>query len=413
MRIPIILLVALMKPAVALSLYQGLAFAKYGNQWAMARDGALCPVDSPLSCSNPSANVDSCCFESPGGVLLQTQFWDYNPPIGASDQWTLHGLWPDNCDGTYEQNCDASLNIDTSVRSILVDNFNDQELYDFIASTWKNYNGDDESLWVHEYNKHGTCIRTLNPTCYASEKYGQHWYDFFRITVNLYKKLPTYDFLTQEGITPSNTNTYTKAQIQAALDKHFGQKVYFKCDSLNALQEVWYFHHIKGSVMGEDFVPIDSLSSSGCLASGIKWIPKSGGGGGGSPTSSGGSTPTGTPGTTGYIKVSGQSGCIISNGKYYEGGTCATYTFAKAQFGGWSLHSSKGYCGVDALGQLACGSSYGANDVQFNRDADGKLGYGNSYDWCFGNAEGSPPQTYVVSGQNGGCSGATTFNLLT
>jgi ribonuclease T2 len=34
-----------------------------------------------------------CCFNAPGGQLLQTQFWDTNPPTGPNDSWTLHGLW--------------------------------------------------------------------------------------------------------------------------------------------------------------------------------------------------------------------------------------------------------------------------------------------------------------------------------
>jgi ribonuclease T2 len=32
-------------------------------------------------------------FNAPGGQILQTQFWDTNPPTGPDDSWTLHGLW--------------------------------------------------------------------------------------------------------------------------------------------------------------------------------------------------------------------------------------------------------------------------------------------------------------------------------
>ena len=68
---------------------------------------ALSSCPSPeLSCHNTTAQENLCCFNSPGGALLQTQFWDTNPPTGPDDSWTLHGLWPDNCDGTYEANCD-------------------------------------------------------------------------------------------------------------------------------------------------------------------------------------------------------------------------------------------------------------------------------------------------------------------
>lgn len=51
-----------------------------------------CPVDSPLSCHNGTAEP-SCCFIQPGGQLLLTQFWDAYPAIGPDDSWTLHGLW--------------------------------------------------------------------------------------------------------------------------------------------------------------------------------------------------------------------------------------------------------------------------------------------------------------------------------
>lgn len=379
----------------------------------LASNGPQCPADPPLLCSNPNSNIDTCCFETPGGVLLQTQFWDYSPSVGAEDEWTLHGLWPDNCDGSYEQFCDSSLNIDGTVELILVGQFQDHALYEFMTKSWKDYKGDDENLWVHEFNKHGTCILTLKPKCYTKPTHNQNIYDYFKITVELFKKYPTYQFLTAEGIEPSTTKTYTKQQIQDALDKHFGGKsVYFKCDSNNALNEVWYFHHLKGSILGEQFVPIDALSNLGCPALGIKWIPK--GKSGPQPTTTGGGggpSPTGTP-AKGLIKVDGKSGCLISNGKYYESGTCATFLFTEAEYGGHNIKSSKGYCGLDASGAFACGSLFQPSDTQFNRDNDGKIGYGNNFNWCLGLLEGSPPQTYVLNAGNGKCNGKTTFALL-
>lgn len=45
-----------------------------------------------LSCQATGAQ-DSCCFNSPGGLLLQTQFWDTQPVTGPRDSWTVHGLW--------------------------------------------------------------------------------------------------------------------------------------------------------------------------------------------------------------------------------------------------------------------------------------------------------------------------------
>lgn len=64
-----------------------------------------CPIDGPVSCNNNTA-ADSCCFIHPGGRLLLTQFWDEKTHVGGSEEdWTLHGLWPDLCDGSYDQFC--------------------------------------------------------------------------------------------------------------------------------------------------------------------------------------------------------------------------------------------------------------------------------------------------------------------
>lgn len=49
--------------------------------------------DTQTSCQNSTAVGNLCCFNAPGGQLLQTQFWDTNPPTGPNDSWTVHGLW--------------------------------------------------------------------------------------------------------------------------------------------------------------------------------------------------------------------------------------------------------------------------------------------------------------------------------
>lgn len=53
---------------------------------------ASCPINGPLSCNN-STSTNTCCFEFPGGQIVQTQFWDTNPTTGPVDSWTIHGLW--------------------------------------------------------------------------------------------------------------------------------------------------------------------------------------------------------------------------------------------------------------------------------------------------------------------------------
>jgi ribonuclease T2 len=46
-----------------------------------------------LSCHNTTVVENLCCFNAPGGQLLQTQFWDTDPATGPDDSWTIHGLW--------------------------------------------------------------------------------------------------------------------------------------------------------------------------------------------------------------------------------------------------------------------------------------------------------------------------------
>ena len=52
-----------------------------------------------LSCSPESLTTNACCVESPGGLLLHTQLYNWNPGLGPKDSWTIHGLWSDYCNG--------------------------------------------------------------------------------------------------------------------------------------------------------------------------------------------------------------------------------------------------------------------------------------------------------------------------
>lgn len=59
---------------------------------ALAGHSEYC-LDFPLSCTNTTVVPNLCCFNYPGGELLQTQFWDTDPATGPANHWTVHGLW--------------------------------------------------------------------------------------------------------------------------------------------------------------------------------------------------------------------------------------------------------------------------------------------------------------------------------
>ncbi|KAI9725063.1 MAG: hypothetical protein M1812_000339 [Candelaria pacifica] len=339
---------------------------------ATAGTPASCP-NPVLSCSTAPTNVDTCCFNTPGGQLLQTQFWDTDPPTGPSNSWTLHGLWPDHCDGTYDANCDAARAY-TNISSI-IQAAGKQSLLDYMNTYWKDYQGNDESFWEHEWAKHGTCISTLEPDCYTNYVPQQEVVDYFQKAVDLFKGLDTYSTLAAAGITPSTSKTYTSAQIESAISSVRGHEVTIGCSS-GALNEIWYHYNVAGSVQTGTFVATDpDGTKSTCPATGVKYLPK-----GSAPpattTTPTAPAPTGGFSGKGYLNVvtgGAQKGCIISGGTWYTTGTCATFTATSAgavlpssgettdgklmsPAAGFTLASSKGKCAI-SNGALTCAST--------------------------------------------------------
>jgi ribonuclease T2 len=90
------------------------------------------------------------------------------------------------------------------------------------------------------------------------------------------------------------------------------------------------------------------------------------------------------------VQVSGASkGCLISNGKWYVSGTCATYTATAADGESFTLGSSKGDCGI-LDGAFACGS--GVEKGVFGSES-GKLVFDGSANFT---ADGVPAGTKQV-----------------
>ncbi|CCC69130.1 hypothetical protein NCAS_0C01400 [Naumovozyma castellii] len=372
-----------------------------------------CPLDTPLTCGNETSIADQCCFEYPGGIFLQSQFWNYLPrragmnqteledELGPLESFTIHGLWPDDCHGSYEQFCDSSLFIDDVY--YLLKQFGDEgvELLEKLETYWKSNNGNHESLWIHEFNKHGSCIRNIRPECYerwdSGKKETKKYYsrlavfDYFNITFTLFDKLNTFEILASKNITPSIERQYSKKEIEEALKTAFGDReVFINCDNRNALNEIWYYHLLNGTILNEDFVPIDSTRNirfSRCKDEGINYYPK------GYIPSKGGKPPSKSK-TRGIIRPEiisedndlNEKGFLIRDGKWMIKGTPANFELIEATFGNYMLKSRNGYCAVDSNSELRCvykDKKYASQfDLQYNESEKSTyVGYSGQFEW--------------------------------
>ncbi|KAI0396814.1 ribonuclease Trv [Xylariaceae sp. FL0594] len=234
-----------------------------------------CPTDGPISCQNKTV-ADSCCFIHPGGRLLLTQFWDEETHVGGTDEdWTLHGLWPDLCDGSYDQFCGMTPRFD-NITAVL-EHYDQGELIEHMNRYWTAKYGTNEHLWAHEYNKHGTCINTLAPACYGDGyTAGLEVVDYFVRAFGLFRMLDTYRALEMAGIEPHRSKTYDREDVQAALEKFSGSRVILKCSGHGTLHEAWYVYFVKGSLQSGEFVPARDTfyGDHGNCPSRIRYLPK-------------------------------------------------------------------------------------------------------------------------------------------
>lgn len=98
---------------------------------------------------------------------------------------------PDHCNGGFDQYCDSKRRY-SNISLILVD-AGRGDLLDYMSTYWKDFRGDDPNLWEHEWNKHGTCVSSLETHCYTEYVPQQEVVDYFDKTADLYRELPTYE----------------------------------------------------------------------------------------------------------------------------------------------------------------------------------------------------------------------------
>jgi len=232
-----------------------------------------------FSCENKT-EVNACCLPTQG-LVLATQFWDTYSGREEHGQylpmqsWTIHGLWPDNCDGSYEQYCDFSRQLDPEPSpsvvngvpvpaytgppiDVYIKDFGRHDLLEYINKYWVGHNAPSWTLWAHEYSKHATCFSTFDTSCYGRYKEHEDLINYLDTAVAAYKQYPTYKWLQKAGIVPSNTTTYAKTSIVNALTKASGAVPHIACTADGSLNEVWYYSHSLGAPQFGLYKPLNT-----------------------------------------------------------------------------------------------------------------------------------------------------------
>ncbi|WVR04871.1 hypothetical protein IAU60_001883 [Kwoniella sp. DSM 27419] len=270
---------------------------------AWASDNHTCALTAPIySCENTTAIVDTCCTPVQGLVLV-TQFWntytglESEGSVQPKDSWGIHGLWPDRCDGSYGQYCDLSRQYDPypspntttgkpdgevvpkwqggDVFSKILGDYGKWDLLAYMQKHWKSLNQPDWVLWQHEFSKHATCFSTFDtgangtPDCYGQlfvNTTEASIVDYLDSVVKAQVQYPTYQWLQDAGIQPSNQTSYSVWDLQDALTNRSGAVPYLGCSgsTRQTLSEVWYYSHSLGRPQDGWLKPLDQTTKTNC-----------------------------------------------------------------------------------------------------------------------------------------------------
>ncbi|OLY82654.1 Ribonuclease Rh [Smittium mucronatum] len=203
----------------------------------------VCPITAPACSLQGSANT--CCVAKDGWIVY-AETWV--PSVTPSNKFTIHGLWPDRCNGTWsDSGCDASRNY-TSTGDIV--KARNPDLFNLMNKIWQSSSGPNSDFWDHEWNKHGTCLTTIDPQCFVNYQKYDELIKYFEIVTAQHAKYDFYKALADEGIVPGAN--YTRSSMEAALNKNAGIRSLVRCDKTGTFTEVWAYFDILGQ---DTFLP--------------------------------------------------------------------------------------------------------------------------------------------------------------
>ncbi|XP_031276210.1 extracellular ribonuclease LE-like [Pistacia vera] len=149
----------------------------------------------------------------PGSYCDTSQSCCYPTSGKPAPDFSIHGLWPNNNDGSYPSNCDPN------------DPFDKSKISDLTGSMEKSWpslacpSSNGLSFWSHEWNKHGTCSESV---------LNQHGY--FQAALNLKNQVNLLQTLKTAGIQP-NGESYSLESIKGAVTKGSGYTPWVECNA--------------------------------------------------------------------------------------------------------------------------------------------------------------------------------------
>ncbi|KAI8817581.1 ribonuclease T2-like protein [Fimicolochytrium jonesii] len=247
----------------------------------------LIPRDCPktaIGCTNSTSTglpYSGCCVPDQG-LLVFAQNWTMgycqsgatcaNETLNSlpKNEFTIHGLWPDYCDGTYNTSplgCDpARAYHDVSER--IAANTVEKGFVEKLKKVWKGADGSYEWMWSHEWTKHGTCMSTINPTCFSKEVQAANSsadvLTYFHTTYKLRERYEMGKILRKKNIVPSATKPYKFADFQAAIEADTGYPGTLQCVKVNGtayLSEVWLFLNARPNLKFVSQIPVKLYNS--------------------------------------------------------------------------------------------------------------------------------------------------------
>lgn len=133
----------------------------------------------------------------------------------TNDYFTIHGIWPNNLNGSYPSYCNKSIQFDFNKIEYLSKN---------LSKYWTNFR-DFKLFLEHEFDKHMTCLDTNNI------------YKYFEMTLIKRNSLDFFNKLKNNDIIPTNKYKYDTENIRKVIRKEIGYNPIITCNK-DVLNEI-------------------------------------------------------------------------------------------------------------------------------------------------------------------------------